>query len=117
MVKATMRSLWCLRGSISSSAGAGARWIRMEIQALQPGDHRACLLPKPAEKQCLNRLRRFRASCKLFLINMASFRLQLIALAIVVFLSAGCNQSEKKSADKPAGKPRIALVMKSLANE
>jgi ribose transport system substrate-binding protein len=33
-------------------------------------------------------------------------------------LSVGCKQSETNSSDKPAGgKPRIALVMKSLANE
>ena len=35
-----------------------------------------------------------------------------------LLLNTGCNQSGTKPADKPAGgKPRIALVMKSLANE
>src|SRR6267378_3282440 len=39
-------------------------------------------------------------------------------LASLLLLGFGCNQADKKPADKPApGKPRIALVMKSLANE
>jgi ribose transport system substrate-binding protein len=37
---------------------------------------------------------------------------------LAVLLPTGCNRSETKSANKPpAGKPRVALVMKSLANE
>ena len=37
---------------------------------------------------------------------------------LAVLLPTGCNRSEAKSANKPpAGKPRVALVMKSLANE
>jgi ribose transport system substrate-binding protein len=48
-------------------------------------------------------------------------RLRSAALALIAILSfglAGCNQSATKPADKGAGgKPRIALVMKSLANE
>ncbi len=39
-------------------------------------------------------------------------------LTLPLLMSAGCKQSENKAVDKvPAGKPRIALVMKSLANE
>lgn len=42
----------------------------------------------------------------------------LLAALLVVWLGAGCNRSETKSANKsPGGKPRVALVMKSLANE
>jgi ribose transport system substrate-binding protein len=50
--------------------------------------------------------RNFRAGCAI------------IPLASLLLLNAGCGRSENKSTDKlPLGKPKIALVMKSLANE
>jgi ribose transport system substrate-binding protein len=50
--------------------------------------------------------------------NLASGGFLSAFLASLLLLNAGCNQSGTKSADKQAGgKPRIALVMKSLANE
>jgi len=49
------------------------------------------------------------------LVQLTAFTLLLVAL---VTLAAGCDRSEKKApADQPRAKPRIALVMKSLANE
>jgi len=45
-------------------------------------------------------------------------RIGVTAAFLAVLLATGCNRSETKSANKPpAGKPRVALVMKSLANE
>lgn len=44
--------------------------------------------------------------------------LGLMAALLAVLLATGCNRSETKSTNKPSGgKPRVALVMKSLANE
>src|SRR2546430_3767016 len=41
-----------------------------------------------------------------------------VFLVSLLLLNTGCNRSGTKPAEKPAGgKPRIALVMKSLANE
>src|SRR4051812_23496663 len=41
-----------------------------------------------------------------------------LALCLLAALLSGCGKSENKSGSEPAaGKPRIALVMKSLANE
>lgn len=42
----------------------------------------------------------------------------ILALSALLLLISGCSRSENKAGDKPvAGKPKIALVMKSLANE
>jgi len=44
--------------------------------------------------------------------------LGVVAALLAVVLATGCNRSETKSTNKPpGGKPRVALVMKSLANE
>src|SRR3954447_16544163 len=48
---------------------------------------------------------------------MFSFCIRILPVVVLACVSAGCNRTEK-AADKPSGnKPRIALVMKSLANE
>lgn len=41
----------------------------------------------------------------------------MLALSSLLFLSPGCDRSEKSGAEGSGAKPRIALVMKSLANE
>jgi ribose transport system substrate-binding protein len=41
-----------------------------------------------------------------------------VSLSVLALLNGGCSESADKSGDKPTpGKPKIALVMKSLANE
>src|SRR5258705_9786803 len=48
---------------------------------------------------------------------MFSFCVRILPVVVLACFSAGCNRTEK-AADKPTGgKPRVALVMKSLANE
>jgi ribose transport system substrate-binding protein len=43
--------------------------------------------------------------------------LALVALFLVVLLDSGCNKTEKTGSDAGNARPKIALVMKSLANE
>ena len=49
--------------------------------------------------------------------NLWSYLVPSVVLCAIALLATGCGKSENASGSAAAGKPKIALVMKSLANE